>query len=215
MSTPSISAYLTAVNTALSNLQADAALHTPLAAYGYDAAAIADLITLYETAAATHFAQISQYANTYGASAAYKTAYAAANTRYIRHLTLARILYEHEVGRRLQLGLSGRRPRSHDGWLLQAEQFYVPALNNPAIQAELATVGITLASLQEVREMVEGVAAAWYNQKTAAGIAQEATRTRNAALQILRHAYSNLIAVARIAFADDLQKLERMGIVVK
>ena len=215
MSTPSIPASLTAINTALSNVQADAALHTPLAAYGYDAAAITALISLHQTAAAAHLTQISQYAQYYGAVADYETAHAAAHTAYIRHLTLARIAYEHEVGRTHQLGLSGRRQRTHDGWMGQAEQFYTAALNDPTIQAELATVGITLASLQAGQDLVAGVAAAWQNKEKEYGEAQAATQTRDAALKTLHDAYSNLIAIARIAFADDLQKLERMGIVVK
>jgi hypothetical protein len=215
MSTPSIPATLTAIHTALSNLQADAVLHTPLAAYGYDAAAITSLVTLYENAAASHFAHITQYAEYYGAVAAYETAHAAAHTAYIRHLTLARVAYEHQVGRHVQLGLSGKRQRTHDGWQLQAEQFYTAALKDPIIQAELATVGITLASLQAVQGMVEGVAAAWHAKEKEYGEALAATQTRNAALKTLQDAYSNLIVVARVAFADDLQKLERMGIVVK
>jgi len=215
MATPALDTYLTAVNTALSNLQADAALHTPLAAYGYDAAAITALLSLYQSAAAAHLAQKTQYAQYYGACSAYETAHAAAHTAYVRHLTLARVVYEHEIGRRLQLGLSGRRARRYASWLGQAEQFYTATLNDPTIQAELATVGITLASLQAGQELVAGVAAAWHNKEAEAGEAQAATQTRNAAIKTLQDAYSNLIAIARVAFAADLQKLERMGIVVK
>ena len=47
------------------------------------------------------------------------------------------------------------------------------------------------------------------------GKAQGATQTRLAAFKTLQGAYSDLIAVARVAFARDRQKLERMGIVVR
>lgn len=214
MALANIPDFLETIHLALSNLQADPDLHAPMAVFGYDAAKIDSLMALYEAAAASCFTQITQYAQQYGATAAYNDAIKAAKTRYARHLKLARVVYKDNITRSHQLGLQGIRQQNFYGWKGQAEQFYAAALADPAVQAELATVGLTLSALQDAKTLIDAAEDAWNTQKKEAGEAQAATQTRNAALKALRTAYGDLIAVARVAFADDGQKLERMGIVV-
>lgn len=214
MATLNIDAYLESVHTALSNLQDDTELSTPLGDFGYDTAKITSLVTLYDTVKEAHLAQKTEYAEQYGATVAYETAQATAHTAYMRHLTLARVVYKNNVSRTHQLGLQGDRRRSHSGWIAQAEQFYQAALGELAIQSDLAAVGVTLASLQSAKTLLDSADGAWHAQKKEKGEAQEATQARDEALDKLQDAFSDLITVARVAFAEDGQKLERMGIVV-
>lgn len=214
MATLNIDVYLESVHTALANVQADTELSTPLADFGYNTAKISGLMALYEVAKETHLAQKTEYAEQYGATAAYETAQTAAHTAYMRHLTLARVVYKNNVSRTHQLGLLGDRRRTHSGWIAQAEQFYSAALTETAIQTDLAALGVTLASLQSAKTLLDAADGAWHTQKKERGEAQEATQARDEALDKLQDAYSDLITVARVAFADDGQKLERMGIVV-
>lgn len=212
MPTPNIDEYLETVHTALSNLQSDSELSTPLEAYGYTEAKIAALVDLYDEAAAAHLTQKTEYAQQYGATAAYETAREAAHTAYMRHLKLARIVYKTNVTRTHQLALQGERLKSYAGWKAQTDQFYTAALEEIPIQTDLATLGVTLASLQAAKTLVDAADAAWHAQKKEAGEAQEATEARDAALDALQEAFSDFVAIARIAFEEDAQKLERMGI---
>ena len=209
-----IDQYLESVHTALTNLQSDTELSTPLGDFGYNTAKITGLFTLYNTANAAHLAQKTEYAEQFGATAAYSTARQVAHTAYIRHLTLARVVYKNNVTRTHQLGLQGDRKNSYAGWKAQADQFYAAAIAETAIQTDLSAVGITLASLQSAKALVDAADGAWHSQKKETGEAQEATQARDEALDKLQDAFSDLITVARVAFADDGQKLERMGIVV-
>ncbi len=214
MATPNINEYLESVHTALSNLQTDTELSTPMTAFGYNAAKVSSVMALYNAVQAAHFAQITEYGQQYGATAAYETAREAAHTAYARHLTLARIVYKNNVNRLHQLGLQGDRLRTHFGWKGQADQFYAAALTEAAIQADLSAFGVTLTALQDAKASIDAADEAWHIQKKESGEAQEATELRDEALDKLQDAYSDLITVARVAFADDAQKLERMGIVV-
>ena len=214
MALVNIDAYLESVHTALTNLQSDSELNTPMSDFGYNAAKVTGIVTLYNTANTAHLAQKTEYAEQFGATAAYETARTAAHTAYMRHLTLARIVYKNNIARTHQLGLQGERRQSYAGWKAQADQFYAAAIADTAIQTDLATLGVTLTALQDAKALVDSADGAWHTQKKEKGEAQEATQTRDEALDKLQDAFSDLIAVARVAFADDAQKLERLGIVV-
>jgi hypothetical protein len=214
MPTPNVDQYLNDTHTALINLKNDAELNTPMAAFGYDAARVDAILALHNAASTAHFTQKTEYAEQYGASKAYEDARATVNTAYMRHLKLARVVYKNNVTRFHQLGLLGERLQSYAGWKNQADQFYKAALAEPAIQTDLATLGVTVASLQAAKALLDATDTAWNVQKREAGEAQEATKTRDAAFDALQEAYSDFLAVARVAFEDDPQKLERMGIMV-
>ncbi len=214
MALVNIDHYLESVHTALTNLQTDTELSTPMTAFGYNTAKVSSIVALYDAAYAAHFVQKTEYAQQYGATDAYNTAREAAHTTYMRHLALARIVYKNNVTRSHQLGLQGDRKNSYAEWKIQADQFYNAALAEAAIQTDLAALGVTLTALQDAKALIDATDGAWHTQKKEAGEAQEATKARDEALDKLQDAYSDLIAVARVAFADDTQKLERMGIVV-
>jgi Zn-dependent alcohol dehydrogenase len=155
MALVNIDQYLESVHTALTNLQTDSELSTPLGGFGYNTAKITGLMTLYDTANAAHLAQKTEYAQQFGATAAYNTAREAAHTAYIRHLTLARVVYKNNVTRTHQLGLQGDRKNSYAGWKAQADQFYSAALAEVAIQTDLATLGVTLTGLQDAKALID------------------------------------------------------------
>jgi len=212
MPTPNIDQYLEDAHTALTNLSKDPELNLPMEDFGYDAARVASVVALRDTVATAHLAQRTEYAQQYGATAAYETTREAAHTAYMRHLKLARVVYKNNVTRTHQLGLQGERLQSYSGWKTQADQFYTAALAEAAIQTDLATLGITLASLNAAKTLIDAADTAWHTQKKETGEAQEATEARDAALDAFQEAYSDLITIARVAFEDDPQKLERMGI---
>ncbi len=214
MALVNIDQYLESVHTALTNLQGDTELITPMTAFGYNAAKVGSIAALHDVAYTAHLTQKTEYAEQYGATAAYNTAREAAHTTYMRHLALARIVYKNNVTRSHQLGLHGDRKNSYAEWKVQADQFYNAALADAAIQTDLSAFGVMLATLQEAKALIDAADGAWHTQKKEAGEAQEATQLRDEALDKLQDAYSDMIAVARVAFADDAQKLERMGIVV-
>lgn len=209
-----IDARLDAIHTGLSNLQSDTELNGPMAAAGYTTARIAQLLALHDAAFAAHQQQKTEYAEQFGATEAFSNAWNAAHTVYIRHLTLARVAYKKNLTRLVQLGLQGARKESFSGWKSQARQFYDAALAETAIQTDLATVGISATALEEALDLVNAADVAAHAQQKEIGEAQEATLSRDDLLDQLFEEWSDFVTIARVLFADDPQKLERMGIVV-
>ena len=209
-----LDARLDAVHTGLSNLQSDAELNGPMDGAGYPTARVAQLLAMHDAAFAAHQQQTTESAEQFGATEAFNTAWETARTLYTRHLTLARVVYKKNLTRLVQLGLQGERKRSFSGWKAQARQFYDAAVAEPAIQTDLAAVGITLTTLQDALALVNAADAAAHAQQKEMGEAQEATLSRDELLDQLFEEWSDFVTIARVIFADDPQKLERMGIVV-
>lgn len=209
-----IDARLDAIHTGLSNLQSDTDLNGPMDGAGYPTARISQLLALHDAAFAAHLQQKTEYAEQFGATEAYNTAWANAHTVYIRHVTLARVAFKKNMTRFVQLGLQGSRKESFSGWMSQARQFYHAAVSDPAIQADLTAVGISPAALLKAQALVHAADAAAHTQQKEKGEAQEATLARDALLDQLFEEWSDFVTIARVVFADDTQKLERMGIVV-
>lgn len=209
-----IDARLDAIHTALSNLQSDTELNGPMIPAGYTKTRVEELLALHDAAFTAHQQQKTEYAEQFGATEAFDTAWTAAHTLYMRHLTLARVVYKKNLTRLVQLGLQGERKRTFSGWKSQARQFYDVALAEPAIQTDLATVGITPTALQDALALVNAADVAAHAQQKEMGEAQEATQSRDELLDQLFEEWSDFVTIARVIFADDAQKLERMGIVV-
>lgn len=138
-----------------------------------------------------------------------------ANKTYIRHLKLARLVFQGNVEVWKTLGLDGRRPEAFAEWLAQARRFYTNASNDADIRTALLPYNITEADLHEGLTLLAEAETALAAREKAHGILIQATRSRDMALQTLKAWVSEMLTVARIVFEDRPHLLEALGLTVK
>ena len=201
------------VQVAIDNALADAQLQQALAAYGYTAARLEQGRQLYQTVLGLQHRQQSGYGGQRTASDAANAAWKQANETYMRLSKVARVALKEQQGDCLALGLNGARKQSFAGWLAQVQQFYTNALAQQAVLARLGEFGVTEAKLKAGQALVVAAEAAYATQKRDKDAAQQATQARNAALRQLTRWHGDFVKLARIAFEDEPQRLEQLGIV--
>jgi hypothetical protein len=210
-----IDEFLTEAQVAIANAQANAEIQEPLAAFGYTPEVIQQGAALYDRAQATVQQQKAEYGDQIGATAALAEAWKTTKATYIPHAQVARVALKNNPGAIAQLALNGRRKQSFSGWLEQANVFYDNALGNPDTIAALAKFGITTEKLQAGKAQVKELEALNAAQEKEKGEAQQATQTRDEALDALDDWLEDFLAIAEVALADKPQLLEALGVKVR
>ena len=140
-----------------------------------------------------------------------RQAHRKADAQYVAHVKLARLIVPKDNQAWNDMKLSGRRRKDMAGWLVQTQAFYQHA---PAVAELLAQRGITAEELAQTQAMIEAVAEARVAQNRYKGAKQVARVRRDEEREALQQWMSKFIRVARLAFEDDKQQLEALGIVV-
>jgi hypothetical protein len=197
-----------AIQNALDNPEILAAL----SAYGYDEAALQAGADLLATAQARHRQQQDEYAEQYSATEALNAAREAAAEVYSEHLTLARIAFREDGERYRFLQLDQRRKRTFSGWVEQAQSFYARLLETPGVlDALLARFPLDQAAFEAARDDIEALTDLNLAQENEKHEAQEATKTRDAALDALDVWLFDYRRVAEIALKAHPQQLEALN----
>jgi len=199
---------------ALFNARNNEVIKTALAEYGITEEKLNLGIAKYEEAVGLDAAQKKEYGEQFEATDELNRSYNTANKMYVRHVKLARLAMDDNRGMQEKLDIIGQRKKTLSGWLHQAKRFYTNALNSEDVLTALAEYNITAEKLQEGQQLVAAVETASNKQFKEKGEAQNATKSRDAAVDDLQNFMGNFIAVARIALEDRPQILEALGIVV-
>jgi hypothetical protein len=200
-----------AAQVAIETVLADTKLQDALAPYGYTPTHMRQGQALRAQALALVQQQRASVGDQFAASDSRAKSQAQAHAVYMRHVALARIALRDDRGATQKLDLSARK-RTQAGWLFQAQQFYTNALSVPAIITKLASYGVTYAQLTAAQDLVAAVAHGVVTQQSHTGIAKESKQARDAALQALNRWMQDFLAVARIALADQPQRLAQLGV---
>ena len=137
---------------------------------------------------------------------------AAAHARYMSHVEAARITFSDDDALRLALGLDRPRKTKRLGdWMMQAYSFDDTFFTTEASEA-LSSFGVTEDEMREGRSMIDAVLAANREQETLKAIARAAVRTAQDAREAVESWLTRSVRVARYAFADDPEYLERLGV---
>ena len=200
------------VQVALTNATADPDLGAALATVGYDTDALAEGRALRAALEAAAAAQDREYGDQYAATEAAGATFEAARTGYVRHLRLARVVFEGDAGRAGTLALRGDRPDDRAALLDLARTFYTNALADADAQASLAGVGVDQAALDAGMAAVRAAEAARAAQQQEAGEAQQATQARDAALAALQAWWTRFARLATLATDGTPQLRERLGL---
>ncbi len=207
----SLAALLSRARTAFTNAAAPD-VQAALAPYGLDAERLADLLALVDTAEARAGAQATEIGEQYTATARVGEARGALDALLGRHRQLARLAHRRGTPAYRALALDGRVADAHDALAAQADTFYRVLATTPDLAAPLAPLRVDAAAIAEGQGAVERLRTALAEQARETGEAQQATAARETAVGALRGAFSDFVAVAKIALADTPQMRERLGL---
>ena len=199
----------------LNNAQNHAEISAALDVFGYDAATLGEGQALFDAARALYDAQIKEYGEQHAATQAFQEAVEAADKSYATHRSLAKIAFKDDAQWQTDLHLNERKPESFNLWYAQARHFYTALLADTEAQGKLARFNITNEKLVAAQAQMEQSFSLNNEQEQEKGEAQEATQTRNAAIEALSEWLGNFKTVARIALEDTPQLLEAlyMGVI--
>jgi hypothetical protein len=208
-----ISEYLLDAAVAIDNYSAAPEIQALLAEVGYDAARLAAGKALLTRAAALNSQQDSESGDQVNATSAKDAAWQQADEVYMKQVKLARIAIK-KSGDRGKLMLEGDRKHKFAGWVEQAGAFYEHAFE-PDILAQLGTVNLNAAKLQNGKALTDAVIAAHMAQASAIGDKQNVTDERDQAFDDLAAWMSDYLAAARVALEDHPQWLEKLGVLAR
>lgn len=138
-----------------------------------------------------------------------------ADKTYRIHLAIAVIVFKNNNAAQAALLLAGRRASTLSGWIRQCNSFYNNLLSNPEWLAQMSTYNIDEEALKAAKQLVANVANFADVIMREKGEAQNATKLRDAKLELLAEWVNDYESIARLALADQPQLLEKLGIVVK
>lgn len=132
----------------------------------------------------------------------------------MKALKVARIAYGDYPKAVTALRLYGPRKQSLAGWLEQAGTFYSNLAADSALAGSLARYGYDAARLAEGAALVEAVKARSQEKTIGSGTVQASTAERDRRLRDLDAYVSELRTIARVAFYEEPQELEKLGVLV-
>ena len=200
---------------ALTNAQSDAEVADALEAFGYDSAKLQaaqqQLAELQELIRL----QVVHQAEKFKASQQVQITRQAAGEAYIRTLKLARIALKGNTKEQIALGLHGRRKRTLDSWLSEAELFYHNIRQSETAKAAMQNFRYTDEKWTAEAALVDAVVEAVREREIRKGEAQNTTRIKNRKMKEMDAWMQDFVAVARIALEAHPQWLEKLGIFVR
>ena len=183
-----------------------------LGAFGYNRARFNDGKDLLDKAETLHRKKQTEYGEKLAATSEAEEALILANGIYKKYVKVARVALKNNPRGWEVLDLAGRRKFSQAGWLNQALNFYMKALENNDIITGLNQYGITKAKLKAGLGLVKDYETALRKQETEKGEAQAATKERDMAFDEMEDWLADYLAIARIALDDRAQYMEILGV---
>lgn len=136
------------------------------------------------------------------------------STVFVRHISLARILFIDDVHSRVSLSLDGSTPRLFSSWKQTITNFYGQLTTQPELLAKASTVGITATVVNDQKNAINELEAIKECLKKETGEAQAATDARDSAFDEVYPLYVEYIKYAKIVLPDN-QMLEALGVRVR
>lgn len=199
----------------INNSLNDESILTSVSLYGYTAEKITVGKQLLSNADAVKSVQVKEQGEMQQAQSNYDNEKAAANKEYMKHLSVARIVFKTNVQAIKTLELGGKRAVRIAEWIQQGRNFYKAILANAEWLAMMAEFGQTSEILNAALEKLETVSTLLETLKKETGEAQNATVVRDEKFAELIEWLSDYEEIASIALEDQPQLLEKLGVVVK
>ena len=193
----------------------DDVIATRMAGYGYPAEKIGEGETLLTDAENLYSQQKQEYAEYYAAADNFSAARENFHEVYIKDLEFARIAFTGQPSVLRSIEATGSRAPSYADYVEQAKAFYKSFINNETLLNGMTVFGYTLEYFQEKLDTLNNFATLLQAREREEGDAQQATKDRDKKFDELSDWCSLYRRVAMLAFTNDAQYLEKLGIVVK
>lgn len=187
-------------------------LQKKLAVFGYNKEKLLKGKAAYEKVTALNSAQQKEYGESYDATDTLNIAKAEAWQLYIHHVSTARFALKNDRGSWKTLQLSGKRKRDLFGWLEQARVFYA---NIGEVMDIITKYNISESEIEQGQAMVEAVLEAHETRRKELNEARQSTQKRDEALQQMNAWMSKFARTAELAFDEDPEALEMLGLLKK
>jgi hypothetical protein len=213
MGSGTLSQFIESSKVLIENARAVPELSGCLAAYGYDTARLAEGQRLWSKADALVRKQAKEYGEQHEATAVAEQARAEVESAYMKTLKVARVALAEESLANSALKLYGPRKETLSGLIDQASTFYANLCTEPKFCQKMLRFGYLPQKLQAEAMLVENLRQKIQLQAKETGEAQAATAERDKKIAELDAWVSDLRAIARVAFYESPQELEKLGIV--
>lgn len=186
-----------------------------LKGFGYNRKRLKEGRALHTRVSRLCWEQRSAYAAQLEAGEIFRSSLKEAKETYVPYRQVSRVALRGYPSLKKGVCLEGRSRRSLGGWMEEARQFYVNALDNSDILERLANFGVTRAGLREGLRMVDEAEKAGAHHEMLKGRVVKTTRDRNQAFETFMEWMGDFKKICRVAFVYSPQKLEKLGITVR
>jgi hypothetical protein len=208
----SIEARLARAHLVIVNAKGHKVISEAIARYNYDEVRLNEGLEMHNGAYKLHRQRQSALGAQYLATEVFHKKLKACQKQYTEHLALARLALGHDPSAVQMLVLKGQRKRTIVGWMEDTRQFYTNALAEPKVIDALSRYNVSREDIEQGRTLLEELEEAAADQERKKGLAQKATKDRNAALKKLEKWVAELIKICRIALGKKSQLLESLDI---
>lgn len=202
-------------NILFSNLEAEQNLASKMEEYGYNTAKVQEGKDLYEKANTAFLENITKIQEENSVSDAISKLYEEISTQYAEDRKKARIVFEDEEAILKNLGLKGRVELAKAKRVSQIKVFYLTIKNSNDLKQRVAHIKIDENYLNDRLSQVEKFSQLEVELSNKKGKRQSATEAKNKAITNLDAWIKKFQKYAKIAFKEDKQLLESLGIQVK
>lgn len=184
-----------------------------IAEYGYDAARIEHGEELFNEFAKYHYAYLEKRQDALSKLQTLKAFYKNIFKEYMDYVKRLRVelINDQETG--TALGLKGERDRAKGTFLDQSTNFYYMAMK-PEIFGKIKGFGLTMEKLQNSENHVREYLDYRIAYESMDGECQELVEKRGKAYTKSREWLTAFITSCKVAYADNLQALEKIGIFI-
>ena len=206
--------FLLASQVMIDNAIADGEIKEKLAKFGYDEKKLNNGKTLFTELINLYNNQKKELGDKIEATKEQNDAYNASHKEYIKSVKVARVALQKNA-KAASLLLDGDRKKSISGYIEQANAFYTNLLGDADLLYAMAEFGYGKEKLLADHGLMDELIKKVETQAKETGEAQAATEKRDKKIDELDSWLADLKKIAMIAFEDDRQKLEKLGITAK
>lgn len=209
------SKFLERVRTALTNARTHGEIKSALADFGMDDKKVAEGNKIYENTKNVWELNKKEDVESEIASNSYKGKYKDLSGLFKRHRHHTLLFFKKNPEVLVTLGVKGRFPAKYNDFFDKVHQYYSGIKDNPAIQAKMDLIKITSPIVNKSLTLHKELLSERANYDRELSESQDATKSKNAALEELREWMEDFDAIAQIALYDNPQLLESLGIFVR
>jgi hypothetical protein len=209
----SLADFLQGAKTLIENAATVSEISSALALYGYDGARLEEGRKLWSETDALVKKQSLDLGGRFEATQEFDKAWTSANAAYMKALKVARVAFGDDAKAIAALKLYGPRKQTLAGWIEQAETFYANLAADSGLSGRLTRYGYDQAKLKAEAAAVESVRQRTQAKVQGSGTAQASTAARDKKLRELDAWVSELRTIARVAFYENPQELEKLGVI--